>query len=88
MAEKTLNARIVHKHDIEENWLKAVNFIPKQGEMIVYDIDDNYTYERIKIGDGVTLVSALPFVVSVITEDTVDKICNGTSIVSGEDVAY
>ena len=38
MSEKTLNnIRIVHKHDIEANWLKAENFIPKQGEIIIYD---------------------------------------------------
>lgn len=61
MSEKTFNSRIVHKHDVETNWLKAVNFIPKQGEIIVYDIDDTYNYERFKIGDGKTLVSALPF---------------------------
>lgn len=61
MSEKVLNSRIVHKHDVEANWLKAVNFTPKQGEIIVYDIDDTYSYERIKIGDGSTLVSALPF---------------------------
>lgn len=62
MSEKTINSRIIHKHDVEANWLKATNFIPKQGEIIVYDIDTTYTYERIKIGDGKTLVSALPFV--------------------------
>ena len=62
MAEKNVNARIVHKHDTEANWLKATSFIPKQGELIVYDIDSNYDYERIKIGDGSTLVSSLPFV--------------------------
>lgn len=62
MSEKTLNnIRIVHKHDTEENWLKATNFIPKQGELIIYDIDDAYTYERFKIGNGVNLVSDLPF---------------------------
>lgn len=37
MAEKNLNARIVHKHDLEINWEKATNFIPKQGEIIIYD---------------------------------------------------
>lgn len=64
MAEKNINTRIVHKHDTEANWLKAANFIPKQGELIIYDIDDVYTYERFKIGDGKTLVSELPFSVA------------------------
>ena len=55
------NGRIIHKHDIAENWEKATGFIPMQGEIIIYDIDANYDYERIKIGDGVTVVDELPF---------------------------
>ena len=70
MSEKILNTRIVHKHDTEANWLKAVNFTPKQGEIIVYDIDSTHTYERFKIGDGKTLVSALPFA----DDNKVDKV--------------
>lgn len=56
-----INTRIIHKHDTEANWNKATSFIPKQGEIIIYDIDNNYTYERIKIGDGVTAAPSLPF---------------------------
>jgi hypothetical protein len=63
MAEKNFNnVRIVNKHDTEENWLKATGFTPKQGELIVYDIDSTHSYERIKIGDGSKNVNALPFV--------------------------
>ena len=62
MAEKRFNTRIVHKHAVESDWLKATNFIPMQGEIIIYDKDSTYTYERIKIGDGRTVVSSLPFV--------------------------
>lgn len=61
MAEKNIKSRIVHKHDTELNWSKATNFIPKQGEIIIYDIDSNHSYERIKIGDGATKVNNLPF---------------------------
>lgn len=60
--EKTLNSRIINKHDLEVNWLKAINFVPKQGELIVYDVDDKYTYQRFKIGDGVTKINDLPFI--------------------------
>lgn len=60
-SEKTMNARLQQKHDIEANWLKAVNFIPKDGELIIYDVDDNYSYPRIKVGDGKTFVNELPF---------------------------
>ena len=61
MSEKNIKARIVHKHDTEANWKLATNFIPKQGELIVYDVDDTHTYERFKIGDGSTVASSLPF---------------------------
>jgi hypothetical protein len=59
--EKDILSRIINKHDIEVNWNKAVNFIPKKGEFILYDIDENYNYERIKVGDGITPVTNLPF---------------------------
>lgn len=61
MAEKNIKSRIVHKHDTAENWAKATSFIPMKGEIIVYDIDDNYNYERFKIGNGQTVVGSLPF---------------------------
>lgn len=73
---KTLNTRLVNKHDVEANWLKAVNFIPLQGEIIVYDIDENYNYERFKIGDGATNISALPFVEDIFKNNL--NIKNGT----------
>ena len=60
MAEKILNTRIVQKHDLESNW-NSSDFIPKQGELIIYDADENYNYERFKIGDGKTAVVNLPF---------------------------
>lgn len=61
MSEKNINTRVINKHDIEANWKKATTFIPKQGELIVYDIDNTYSYERFKIGDGKTLVNNLTF---------------------------
>ena len=41
MAEQIIKTRIINKHDIPSNWIKAVNFIPKQGEIIIYDKEDN-----------------------------------------------
>jgi hypothetical protein len=68
---KKINARIAQKHDIPANWDKAANFIPDQGEIIVYD--DRYKDEsgewhivadfiKYKIGDGQRTVGELPFV--------------------------
>lgn len=59
--EKNMNARIMLKHDTEENWKKATGFIPKLSEPIVYDEDDEHSYKRYKIGDGVSNVNTLPF---------------------------
>lgn len=64
---ETLPVRIIHMHDIEANWDKIPDLIPKQAEMIVYDPDYNsetqtgHAYPRFKIGDGITAISALPF---------------------------
>lgn len=62
MSEKTLRSRVRLKGDTEENWLRAINFIPLENEMIIYNQDDNYSYSRLKVGDGVTNVNDLPFV--------------------------
>lgn len=51
-----INSRFQQKHDIEANWLKAVNFVPLAGEMIVYT-----DLKKFKIGDGVNYVNDLPF---------------------------
>ncbi len=59
--EKTLKTRVVLKHDTEANWNKATTFVPKKGEVIIYDPDSTHTYSRQKIGDGVKTVVALPF---------------------------
>lgn len=61
MSEKTLKSRIVNKHDTEAKWKSASTFVPKQGEIIIYDKDSTHTYERFKIGDGVTTIGNLPF---------------------------
>ena len=59
MAIKT---RIQLKNDTEENWNKATGFIPLQGELIIYLTDEVHPFSRIKVGDGVTPVTELPFV--------------------------
>lgn len=74
MAVKTYEGRILHKHDTKENWDKAVNFIPKISELIVYDADDDCAYPRLKIGDGATKVQELPFVADKPVEATEDEV--------------
>ena len=57
----TIKTRIINKHESQLDWDKAVNFIPLQGEIIIYDSTDNNVPSRIKIGDGSTLLADLPF---------------------------
>lgn len=71
--EKNMKARVQHKHDIEANWLRAINFTPLISEIIVYDPDESYDYPRIKIGDGKTNINSLPFV-TVALEALIDTL--------------
>ena len=61
MSAKEIKCRQIQKHDIQANWDAQKSFVPKQGEIIIYDIDNNYNYQRVKIGDGITTVVNLPF---------------------------
>ena len=81
--EKTIKGRLVQKHDIEAHWNLATNFIPKQGELIIYDIDDNYDYERIKIGDGVSYVTDLPFILDNLKDVKIPHLNADNITVSG-----
>lgn len=66
--EKKITSRIQQKHDVAANWAKATNFIPKKGEIIIYDAEYSASGEetqavRFKIGDGSKTVNNLPFAV-------------------------
>lgn len=69
MAEKVLQTRIINKHDTSANWAKAVNFVPKLGEIIVYT-----DLNRLKIGDGTTTVTNLPFTEQDLTYEDLGNI--------------
>lgn len=69
--EKRLKARVVHKHKTYAEWyldvydesgkLRSDPFIPLDGELIIFDPDENCTHRRKKYGDGVSNVMELPF---------------------------
>ena len=72
MEIKQKKGRLAQKIDIEANWLKAINFVPVEGELIIYraelegdelppDRTELITYDRLKRGDGSSTVSNLPF---------------------------
>jgi hypothetical protein len=66
------------KIETSDNWNKAVNFIPKKNQIIIYEgikQDDQYIKPpRIKIGDGISTVSNLPFEPGV-SVDYIDGEC-------------
>ena len=93
--EKRLHTRIVLKHDLEVNWLSSANFIPMQGELIIYDTEvaqdgtiltlpegrsTPYTYERFKLGDGINTVVNLPFVDETAVLKSTQILHNGVSL--------
>ena len=59
---KIVIGRVINKHATEAVWNEYPDFIPNIAETIVYDVDENYKYPRIKMGDGLTSVSKLPFI--------------------------
>lgn len=72
-SNKEFKTRIQHKIDTPENWAKATNFIPLNGEIIVYSYPaEDGLQSKIKIGDGSSYLANLPFINTEIT-------LNGTS---------
>lgn len=75
MATTAIKTRIQLKNDTEAHWLLATNFVPLQGEVIIYSADDTHPFSRLKVGDGTTTVNNLPFISShninnIILEET------------------
>lgn len=57
-----MKTEAVVKTDLAINWEKAVNYVPAAGTIIIYEYKG--AAPRIKMGDGVTKVNALPFLVA------------------------
>lgn len=70
MFKRIIEADQVQKHDIQANWDKTPDYVPCKAEFIVYDIDENNTKERFKIGDGVTRLGDLAFCESGVGQTT------------------
>lgn len=89
MATNKIKTRILLKTDIKENWDKAVNFIPRAGEICIYldafpfKNNDNiieYYIPGIKVGDGETKVSELYFINDgFISKDEIDNLFSSSS---------
>lgn len=75
MPVKVLTSRVVNKHATEATW-NSSSLVPMQGELIIYDIDDSYTYERFKIGDGIHSVKELPFATDSLEAAILDSVAD------------
>ena len=86
--EKQIRARQQQKHDIEANWITAGEngFIPKAGEIIIYDVDETHDKPRLKIGDGVNNVTALEFLGANAIVDLPIVLGEGENSLIGNDV--
>lgn len=93
--EKKINSRIQQKHDTAANWAKATTFIPKKGEIVVYDAEYNTSgvqtqAVRFKIGDGSRTINNLPF--ALIDYDnritSLERTVNGLGTAAQKDVGF
>ncbi len=66
-------ARVSNLHNIEADWAKHADLIPKAGEIIVYDPDENFNFCRVKIGDGKTALKNLDFFLETTVEHILEK---------------
>lgn len=54
-----IKSNAVVKVDSEENWNKAINYVPDTFTILVYTYDNESP--KVKIGDGIHKVKELPF---------------------------
>ena len=89
MADNTIKTRIQLKNDTEAHWNLATNFKPKEGEVIVYSADDTHPFSRLKVGNGSTVVSSLPFIDSgTVTGHTVEKDVPSNAVFTDNNTTY
>lgn len=67
-----IKSNAVVKVDTEENWNKAINYIPDKFTIIVYEYQDRSP--KIKMGDGKHKICELPFLNESRVEDSILKL--------------
>lgn len=75
---KTLNTRVQSLRDNEANW-NGRDFTPLEGEIVIYNSDEDHVIPRLKIGDGDSLLSSLPFTIDQ-NESIIGLSVEGTTI--------
>lgn len=100
---KEIFTRIINKHDLEVNWLANGDFVPLNGELIIYDSEISadgaildlpanrtvpYTYSRLKVGNGYNTINDLPFVNDTAFGMTLEELKNYVSLPAAEGVLF
>ena len=67
-----MKARVGNLSKTEAEWDK-LNFIPLEGEFVVYLADESCRYARLKVGDGKTPLHSLPFFTDMLIEDKLNE---------------
>ena len=68
-----MKARVSQLHKTEAEWNNLPNFVPIEGEFIIFDSDSRHSYARLKIGDGITKLKELPFFIDSAIDDHNNK---------------
>ena len=76
METPNMRARICQLHKTEADWNKLPDFIPLCGELIVFDPDRQHRYSRVKIGDGVTKLQSLSFLIDPAIDEFLENRCD------------
>ena len=71
-----MKARISQLCKTETEWSRLPEFVPLQGEFIIFSPDKHYHCARLKIGDGSTPLKKLPFCIDFAIDDFVANQCD------------
>ena len=89
MEQPKMSARVANLHKSERAWKKIETvFIPKAGELVVYDPDLSHPYSRVKIGDGKSNLEALPFLIDSAIEEYLSQTYQYPTFIDGGNITY
>lgn len=76
MKDSNMKARICQLHKTESEWNKLPDFVPLCGEFIVFDPDRQHRFTRLKVGDGITKLQKLSFLIDPAIDDFIESHCD------------
>lgn len=83
-----MKARVSFLHKKEAEWLKFADWVPAAGELVVYDVDSEHSYARVKLGDGQRTLSELDFFINSAFESLMQELLYSEIIDGGRITNY